>query len=468
VQQNDSPGKPATNKPAPLSADAMDFMPGLLAIQESPPARLPRVVMYMVATLCAILLIWAMVGKLDIVASAEGHLVPQTFVKIVQPADGGIVQQILIKEGEHVTAGQVLLRMDPQDAKADQATIQTQLALRSLQLRRIDAELNNHLLVRKADDPADLYAQVEAQYRERRRNYQDALGEAQQAYAKAQRDVDSGREVLAKLRDTTPLLKQQADAYADMAKQGYVPKLQMQDKQREYLEKARDLKAQEATLASLEAAMAAAGKQVEQVTSKYRSDLENERIDAVGQYRKLQQDGIKQDHKTGLLELKAPQAGIAKDLATHTIGTVVSPGTVLLTLVPDNEPLIAEVMVKNDDVGFVYPQQKVKLKLATYPFQEYGMLDGEIMTIGADASDGGNASPNKDGTNKNNGNNAPPSQVYKALVSLKEQQLTAEGKHYKLVPGMQVVAEINEGKRTVMEYLLSPVQKTILESGHER
>jgi HlyD family secretion protein len=469
VQQTDSPSAAAGKKAAPLSADALDFMPGLLAIQESPPARLPRVVMYMVAALCAILLIWAMVGKLDIVASAEGHLVPQTFVKIVQPADGGIVQQILVKEGEHVTAGQVLLRMDPQDAKADQATIQMQLALRSLQLRRIDAELNNHPLVKKTDDPADLYAQVDAQYRERRRNYQDALGEAQQAYAKAQRDVDSGREVLAKLRDTTPLLKQQADAYADMARQGYVPKLQMQDKQREYLEKARDLKAQEATLASLEAAMAAAGKQVEQVTSKYRSDLENERIDAVGQYRKLQQDGIKQDHKTGLLELRAPQAGIAKDLATHTIGTVVSPGTVLLTLVPDNEPLIAEVMVKNDDVGFVYPQQKVKLKLATYPFQEYGMLDGEIMTIGADASDGGASSQTKDASSKNNGNNnAAPSQFYKALVSLKEQQLTADGKQYKLVPGMQVVAEINEGKRTVMEYLLSPVQKTILESGHER
>ncbi|MGZ5819477.1 MAG: HlyD family efflux transporter periplasmic adaptor subunit, partial [Burkholderiaceae bacterium] len=203
-------------------------------------------------------------------------------------------------------------------------------------------------------------------------------------------------------------------------------------------------------------------------TSKYRSDLQNERIEAEGQYRKLQQDWVKQDHKTGLLELKAPQAGIAKDLATHTAGTVVSPGTVLLTLVPDNEPLIAEVMVKNDDVGFVYSQQKVKLKLATYPFQQYGMLDGEIMTIGADASDGG-ASQTKDSSTKNNSNNNPPSnQVYKALISLKTQQLTADGKQYKLVPGMQVVAEVNEGQRTVMEYLLSPLQKTVRESGRER
>ena len=395
MQQKETRSSPSAQKSVPLSAEALDFVPGLLAIQESPPARLPRIVMYLVSTLCVILILWATFGKLDIVASAEGRLVPQTYVKIVQPADGGIVQEILVHEGEHVAAGQVLMRMDTQDAKADGNTIQTQLALRSLQLRRIDAELTNRPLQKKTDDPSDLFVQVDAQYRDHRHGYLDALGQAQQAYTRAQREMDSGKEVLAKLRETTPLLKQQADAYDDMAKQGYVPKLQMQDKQREYLEKARDLKAQESTLASLEAAVAASGKQVEQVTSKYRSDLQNERIDAEGQYRKLQQDWVKQDHKTGLLELKAPQAGIAKDLATHTAGTVVSPGTVLLTLVPDNEPLIAEVMVRNDDVGFVYPQQKVKLKLATYPFQQYGMLDGEIMTIGADASDGGAQSSQK-------------------------------------------------------------------------
>jgi len=467
VPQKETRNAPSVRKSVPLSAEALDFVPGLLSIQESPPARLPRVVMYLISTLCVILSLWATFGKLDIVASAEGRLVPQTYVKIVQPADGGIVQEILVHEGEHVMAGQVLMRMDTMDAKADESTLQTQLALRSLQLRRIDAELNNRPLEKKKGDPEDLYGRVDAQHRDRRRGYLDALGEAQQAYTKSQRDYDSGKEVLAKLRETTPILKQQADAYIDMAKEGYVPQLQMRDKQREYLEKARDLKAQESTLASLGAAVAAASKRIEQITSKYRSDLQNERIDAEGQYRKFQQDWIKQEHKTGLLELKAPQAGITKDLNIHTSGTVVSPGTVLLSLVPDNEPLIAEVMVKNDDVGFVYPQQKVKLKLVTYPFQQYGMIDGEIMTIGADASDGGaQAVPRKDTNQKDNASSQ--TQIYKALVSLKAQQLTVDGKQYKLMPGMQVIAEVNEGQRTVMEYLLSPLQKTVRESGRER
>jgi HlyD family secretion protein len=225
------------------------------------------------------------------------------------------------------------------------------------------------------------------------------------------------------------------------------------------------LRAQESALASQAAAVAAADKQVAQFTSKYRSDLQNERMEAESQYRKFQQDWVKQERKTGLLELRAPQAGIAKDLATHTAGTVVSPGSILLSLVPDNEPLVAEVMVKNDDVGFIFAHQKVKIKLAAYPFQQYGMLDGEIVHIGADASDGGDPAQAGKEASKNR---EVPSMIYKALVSLGSQQLAANGDKYKLVPGMQVIAEINEGQRTVMEYLLSPLQKTVLESGRER
>lgn len=420
--------------------------------------------MYTVGVLFVILMLWAFFGKLDIIASAEGHLVPETYIKIVQPSDAGIVQEILVKEGEQVDQGQVLMRMDTQLAKADEKTIANDLAQRSLQLRRIDAELANRPLVKKHDDPADLYRQIESQYRDHRQSYADVRDQAQEALIKTQHEYNSAREVLAKLQQITPILKQQADSYASMGKDGYVPQMTVLDKQRDYLEKSQDLRAQEATVASLAAAVNQAKKQIDQITSKYRSDLQNERVEAEGQYRKLEQDWLKQEHKTELLELKAPQAGIVKDIATHTIGTVVSPGTVLLSIVPEKEPLVAEIMIKNDDVGFVYPQQKVKVKLAAYPFAEYGMLDGEVSRIQAD-SDSDVQSQSKD---QSKGKSQVQPSVYKAIISLSSQVLESEGKQLKLVPGMQVVAEINQGSRTVMRYLLSPVSKTLDESGHER
>jgi len=447
-----------------LSPEAMDFAPGLLSIQESPPARLPRAVMYTVSTLFLILLLWAFFGTLNIIASAEGKLVPLSYVKIVQPADAGIVKEILIREGEKVKAGQVLMRMDSQLAEADSKTIGSELTMRAMQLRRIDAELTEKPLRKKRGESVGRFRQVELQFFAHRKSYRDSLEQARDTLIKAQREYDSASEILSKFRDVTPILKQQSEAYANMGKDGYVSQVMVHDKQREYLEKSGDLHAQESTVAGLEAAVNQARKQIDQISSKYRSDLLNERMDVALQYRKLQQDWVKQEHKTELLELKAPQAGIVKDLATHTVGTVVSPGTVLLSIVPEHEQLVAEIMIKNDDVGFVYPQQKVKVKLAPYPFEKYGMLDGNVTRINTD-SDSGDAQSIQN-TAKNNQQIQPS--VYKAIISFDRQFLESDGRQLKLVAGMQVVAEINQGSRTVMQYLFSTVSKTFIESGHER
>ncbi len=453
-----------SGKPALLSPEALEFAPGLLSIQESPPSRLPRAVMYAVSALFALFLLWAVFGKLDIVASASGRLIPQNYVKIVQPSEAGIVRQILVKEGDHVKAGQVLMRMDATDADADLTTYTTDLALKDLELKRIDAELSGRPFVAPPGLPPELVEKVQAQYLDHREAYESSLGEAQQALLKAQRDDASGQQVLAKLRSVVPILKRQAQAYTQMGQGGYVARVTVEDKEREYLDKAGDLKAQAQTVASLAAAVAQAREQVRQITAKYDSDLQNERVDALGQYRKLQGEVAKERHTVGLLELRAPQAGIVKDLATHTAGTVVSPGTVLLSLVPENEPLVAEVMVKNDDVGFVTAGQTARIKLAAYPFEKYGMIDGRVLGIEPDASEEKPPAPSN-GKPADKGNSPL---AYKALVALGSQVLDARGKAYRLVPGMQVVAEIHLGRRTVMDYLLSPVEKTLDDSGHER
>ena len=173
---------------------------------------------------------------------------------------------------------------------------------------------------------------------------------------------------------------------------------------------------------------------------------------------------IKQAHKNALMELKAPQAGIVKDIASHTAGTVVTPGTILMTVVPNGEPLIAEVQIKNQDAGFIRTNQAVKVKVASYPFQKYGMLEGEVSHLGADATDTVGGRPEE----MNPENRLSVQANYKAHVKLKAQYLNTQGERFELKPGMQVVAEIHLGERTIMDYLLSPVQKTVREAGRER
>ena len=450
----------------PLSKEALDFAPGLLAIQEDPPSRMPRAVMYTVTLLLALLIIWASIGHLDIVASAEGKLVPESYVKLVQPADAGIVKEILVHEGERVTAGQVLLRMDAQDAQADTARLNTDLALRALQLRRIDAELMGNRLTRQPKDPPELFRQIQTQYTERHQTYLDSLGQVEEQLHKAERDYDSGLAVLRKLEQTNPLLKAQSDAYTGLGGEGYVPKVTVSEKQRAYIENQQDLIAQQSTVQGLAAAVNEADQQVKQTRSKYRSDLDNERVEAQGEFQKLTQDMAKQAHRSSLLELKSPQTGIVKDLATHTIGTVVSTGTVLLSVVPEAEPLVAEVLIRNDDVGFVHPHQQVKIKLAAFPFQKYGLLDGNILQVWPDATDG-----STNNQNNHSSDGAPATETatgFKALVHLDRQTLGSPDETLHLVAGMQVIAEIREGRRTVLQYLLSPIQGALHDSGRER
>ena len=149
-----------------------------------------------------------------------------------------------------------------------------------------------------------------------------------------------------------------------------------------------------------------------------------------------------------------------KDLATHTPGTVVAPGTILLTLVPHDEPLVAEVWVDNIDAGFVQADQKARVKLAAYPFQKYGMLNGVVKQVSADAQE----KPEPGSPTVKSVQQA----AYRALVSLSSGHLESQGRQLRLVPGMQVNAEIHLGTRTVLEYLLSPVQKVTREAGRER
>lgn len=451
-----------------ISKEAIEFAPRLLAIQESPPRKLPKVILYLVLVLFCILLAWTIFGKLDIVATAEGKLIPKSYVKIVQPVDGGIVQEILVHEGQSVQQGDVLMRMDANSTLSDTQSVEGEMRLRALQLRRIDAELGRGKFVQLPEDPQDLFFKTKQHYEANLQAYEDAFLQEVQNLQKVQYDLSSAKEVLEKLAQTLPLYQRNATSFEKLAKEGFVSQIEAQDKERERIEKEQDFRAQKSTVQGLISAVKASEKRLAQITSNHNSQLENERSDAQSQYNKLIQEWGKNVHKATLLELKAPQSGIIKDLATHTQGSVVSPGSVLMSLVPYDDPLQAEIMIKNEDVGFVHPGQEVKIKLTAYPFQKYGMIEGEVIHVGADSIQ--SQQPQMD--TSSNSNSAPQQQTmimnYKALIKLNAQQIHLDDKILNLTSGMQTVCEIHLGKRTVMEYLLSPVQKAWHESGRER
>ena len=443
--------------------DEAIFAPEALAVDERPASPLPQFILRACVVFFVALVVWAAFGKLDIVAVAEGRLVPAGQLKIVQPPEQGIVREILVREGERVEAGQLLMRMDSQLADADVSVVRQEFALRTLQLRRIDAELAGRPLERDAADPPALFAEVQAQWAANRRALEDALAQERSVLERARQNHAAAAEVKSKLEQTLPHYRAQEQAFAKLAKEGFAGGLAAQDKQRERIEKEQDLRTQAHALESAAANIAQSEKHLVQIESEYRQKLHGERVEAYAQHQRLEQELAKQTHKQGRLELRAPQAGTVKDLATHTPGTVVGPGVIIMTLVPAGEQLRAEVWVSNQDVGFVHVGQNAKLKLTAFTFQKYGMLDGRVLRVSADAAEqtAGTAAARAEAQR------AQPA-AYKTVIDLPVQHLDTDGQRYELAPGMHVTAEIKLGSRTVLEYLLSPVQKAFHEAARER
>lgn len=421
--------------------------------------------------MCAVMFTWLVFGKVDIIAEAPGRLVPKTFVKVVQPVDAGVVTEVLVAEGDLVKQGQVLARLDPVAAEADQASVRSEQQQLDLQVRRIAAELAGQQFQPKASDPAPFAAQALAQYAARRGAYLQQQLTEQAGLAKLKADLHSAEETGSRLQKTVGSYREIEQAYLSLETKGLQPHTAALEKTRDRVDHEQELAAQAFTVVGLKAAVQQSEQRFAQITADYVKELNQERSDVLLRLEKARHELAKQDHRASGLELKAPVDGVVKEVAAHTAGTVVSPGTVLLTLVPSTEPLRAEVWVKNEDAGFVYPGQAVQLKVATYPFQKYGLLHGKVLVLSPDAAD----APSSGGSNAGVAQSATsaqsppgPAAQFRALVELDHQELTVQGKHLALRPGMQVVAEANQGRRTVLEYLMSPVKKSVMEAARER
>jgi len=436
-----------------------------LRLVEHPPSPLSRHLLYGVTALVGLCVLWLALGSLDIVAVANGKLVPRTSLKIVQPMEAGIVAEIAVLEGQSVLPGQLLLRLEPDLLEADTRALRTELARSTLQLRRIDAELSGAMFAMYPADPDALFARAAAQFTANRRAFDDARAHEASAVQRIGQDLQAAMAMQTKLQRTVPIYQTSALRYAQLQSEGFVSELYALEKQRDRIEKELDLAAQEHVVEGLRASLDQARHRLAQVTSANRAQLHVEQLQAGAQRSRVEEDLAKHLYRTRNLELRAPAAGTVKDLATRTVGTVVSPGTILLTLVPAGEELQAEVIITNLDAGFVRKGQVAKVKVATFPFQKYGVVHGTVVHIGPDAQEA--TGPRPQGADANDPANGAV-EGYRARVALAAHNVMFDSQPLALVSGMQVSAEIHLGQRSLLAYLLAPLQKAWHEAGRER
>lgn len=393
---------------------------------------------------------WATFGQLDIVVQAQGKLIPASAVKISQPVEAGPIVELRVRDGQTVKAGELLARLDSVQATKDAGALQADETLLKARLLAIDSSFKGR--PRATGEPS-----VDHEFLLREAAYREALSGAQSARVKSQAELSSTSEALLKQRRTLTLAERSESAHAALKEQGYVSNMAYQDKLKERIEREQDARTLDATARANGAAVAQASSALAQVTSEYFKQLAQERTQVLAQLQKTQAELAKANHRIELTEVRAPVDGVVNSLAVRTPGQVVAAGSALMAIVPANELLIAEVWVRNEDVGFVSPGMAAKVKLATYPFQKYGWLVGEVTWVGADS---------EIPESMRNAQGEPL--FYKARVALKAQGLARDGKTFAAKPGMQAVADVQLGERTLLEYLTSPLKRTVLEAARER
>lgn len=446
--------------------DEAAFLPAALSLQDTPVHPAPRRLAYALMALFVIALAWSIFGQVDIVAVAPGRIVVSERTKLIQPLERSVVKKVLVRDGEHVKAGQPLVELDPTSATADKATVEEQLKAsqsdvlrsrvllhalqspRTASLAELQSRMNREIPAAwSATDKSAAQAQLAAEWSD----VTAKLAKLGAEFARRQAEIATVRELVAKLEATVPLARQREDDFKKLAEQGFMAGHAGQDRTRERIEQERDLAMQRARLLEAQAALAESENARGAYLAEVRRSLYDREAQADLKRQAATQEQAKAMHREKLTTLTAPVDGTVQQLAVHTSGGVATEAQVLMVIVPEGAQMTAEVTLENKDIGFVNVGQEAAIKLETFTFTRYGTIDAKVTLVTADAV-----------------NDEKRGAIFPVTLALGQTAIDVDGKMIRLAPGMNLTAEIKTGKRRVIEYLLSPIEKAGSESLRER
>lgn len=448
--------------PEPRTADAIiyAFLPAAIEIEKTPASKAGRLIIWLIVLLFVITIVWAVMGKTDIVAVAQGKVIPSGHVKRLQSLENARVKAIHVREGQNVQKGDILIELDDRQVLADFQRLQGELQSASENLHRLkllsdwlrfteqSANLENESVlqpeVELSSEQGWLLQQERAEIREQLSGFQ-----TDQATLDAEAEMIKAE--ITKRQQVLPVLRERVEALDTLQQKSYGSKLQFLELKQELIEEQQDLAVQQAKLAQLRVNQQGIGNQRSLYLAEKRKQTQVQLNETRLQVEVLEQEAAKSKDRLYHFTLNAPITGQVQQLAVHTIGGVITSAEPLMVLVPNQDKLEVEVMVQNKDIGFVEEGQEVAVKVDTFNFTKYGLLNGRLTSVSEDAMQDENLGL-----------------VYSARVQLEQEGLTVNERFLRLSPGMSVTAEVKTGTRRLIEFFLSPLLRYQQESLGER
>lgn len=428
----------------------------MLEVQDAPPSPIGRAITWTIVAVFTVAILWATFGHLDVVAVAQGKIIPSGYSKVIQPViqqfESGIVRAIHVQDGQVVKKGDVLIELDPTQNRADQERAMNEHRAAKVEAARLRALIAGKAMFEAPPEGNPSYVLLQQQLlRDQLTEYQARMDAAQHLIDQRKAALDGTKENIRRLEATVPMETERAEAYRKLLDNQFVSRMDFLQFEEQRIDKAQELAGQKKKVIQDQAALAEAEKNYRALISEFQQSKQTELSTTEIKAASLAQDVVKAGQRTDLLKLVSPIDGVVQQLAIHTLGGVVTPAQQLMIVVPQDHPIEVEAQVENKDVGFVKEGQPVEIKVETFPFTLYGTIRGQVLSVSDDA-----VPIEKVGL------------VYTSRVSMERSTIQVEGKQVNLSPGMAVTVEIKTGQRRVMEYFLSPLLKGLKESVRER
>ncbi|MCB2107197.1 MAG: HlyD family type I secretion periplasmic adaptor subunit [Rhodobacteraceae bacterium] len=437
---------PAAHTPVPNQLDA------LIADHETPQWQtIARIIM---AVLGAFLL-WSMFARLEEVSIAPGEVVPQGRIKTIQHLEGGIIEEIYIREGDTVREGAPLVQLDLAGAtQANLMELKVRLDGLLLTKARLEAEAEQTDLAfppALAQRQSTLVAAEKAAYAARKSEFQRSLAVLEEQVRQREQDIREIKVRLKSAENNLALANERLTMSEDLLSQGLTSRMEHTGLQSQAETLQGDVAGLKESVPRAEAALTEAKARVSELDAKFRREARESLKETelnLARTQELLASATDQETRT---TIKSPIDGVVKNMRYFTIGGVVRPGEPILDIVPSDDTLVTEARLNPMDRAFVRVGQKANVKVDAYDFARYGGLSGEVISVAPDTT-----VPE----------NAPP--YLKVMIKTDNAYLGEESEGLMIAPGMGATVDIHTGSKTVMQYLLKPVLKLKTEAFRER
>ncbi len=397
-------------------------------------------------------LMWAHFAILDEVTHSEGKVIPSSQVQVVQPLEAGIIAAIEVKEGQKVQTGTPLLRIDDVGLSSVWGELKQKRMALAARKMRLEAEASGHepsfagLEVDRLISDAEL-----ALYRARKASLNEEIAVIQQQLAQRRLEQTEISTRLEETKATAAYAQRELELGRDLKRRGAYPEMELLRLERQYRTEQRDIAVLHASLPRTDAAIAEAVAKLQTAILTFKSRASEGLAESNASLAVTEESLRAAEDRVRRTIMRSPVNGIINKLVVTTIGGVVRPGESIVEIVPLDDNLLVEARVRPQDVAFIRSGQAASIKVTAYNYTVYGDLPGRVERIGADTI------PDEKGNS-----------YYRVIVRTNRNYLGSEADALPIIPGMVVTADIQTGRKSVLDYLLRPIQIVRQEALRER